>query len=959
MTDNSFAFCAIVGDDHAHLLPRMMKSILDRPSGPACDEVVLSFNGNDDKAFAAGLSELIVHGRDGHAPVPSVGSAPYVFTSRWQVPVVVHRQKWTGNFAAARQENFDLAACAWRGYIDLDDVLALPDNPIALQALVESRAGEVPRDVQPSPVFSGSLKDRLAALPAHVNCVLAPYVYVVSEKKRPLVIKRRPRIVRWDKHWAWTAEVHEVLRHALGREVVVWDGGVLLVHDPVLAQEVRTARNYEILLNRVAAAPKETLPPSMAHGLAAMAYENQDYEAGLVEFSRLAQSGVRNEERFFYLRMAARCAFELAEFTRAGTFGVEMIATMPARPEGYLTASEAAYQLKEYRQCADWYEIAQGRKVPADTMVDERMEYRVRPVVFAAPAYLALGSPEKALAVAEIALAETAEPFALAVKRAAEETIRRKRLHGVLRNTVAELAAADLPMVALRAAEIFTSVVGRDAGLQSAVERAERQIGNPVPLPDAIAAKFSAEDGDQTLGALADSFDDLEVVVSGLAGQTPIGNSFFLAARPSEAASKTAGRLEAVSADRLLTALDQSGEVRDLMLVEHEEQRYIVASTLRTAAVTAYWQPDVTFFCPAFAEPWGPWRLLDTGMGGSEESVVYLAQELASRGLRVQVFAPLDERHAGVHVQEGVRWRPLAALDMTRAIPGVAIAQRAPGAVRMPCFDPERLVIWHQDAGYPAGWGWEAQIACATRHVFVSEWQRHQLLAPLGLTNDAVRHRVIGNGIPDSALAQSDATRDPFACAYISSPLRGLSNLFEVWPEISAAVPQASLSVFYGWETGAGASFMAEQQQRARSAVKSLEGVTWRGRIACTELDRELPKHGVWAYPCEVWAPEGLCISGLRAAAAGCVPVYRKVAALEETQFPSRFAAVGGPWEGQEFDEGGVRGGRADFTEKLINALRASGDDTFDREAARVWAAQRTWKVAGDAFAELIEETLR
>ena len=63
------------------------------------------------------------------------------------------------------------------------------------------------------------------------------------------------------------------------------------------------------------------------------------------------------------------------------------------------------------------------------------------------------------------------------------------------------------------------------------------------------------------------------------------------------------------------------------------------------------WTPDITFFCPVYAEPWGPWRIYRDGTGGSEESVVYLAKEFARRGLKVQVFAPLaPDIHLRVHI---------------------------------------------------------------------------------------------------------------------------------------------------------------------------------------------------------------------------------------------------------------------------------------------------------------------
>ena len=219
----TLSICCIVGDDHLHLIRGMIESLIDRPSGPACQEIVVGWNGKNDGSFAEAMASVNAAG----------------------VHVLIFKQQWHNDFSRARQETFEKANGIWRMYIDADDVLALPDDPRLIDVTVKSPAG-VPAShlVIDDPSFKGSLSDRLIALPDHVNLVQAPYHYVISDKQHTLIIKRRPRIVRWDKHWAWIGKVHEVLRHALGREIAVWDSGIALIHDPPLSAEDRRQRNF-------------------------------------------------------------------------------------------------------------------------------------------------------------------------------------------------------------------------------------------------------------------------------------------------------------------------------------------------------------------------------------------------------------------------------------------------------------------------------------------------------------------------------------------------------------------------------------------------------------------------------------------------------------------------------------------------------------------------------------------
>jgi hypothetical protein len=57
------------------------------------------------------------------------------------------------------------------------------------------------------------------------------------------------------------------------------------------------------------------------------------------------------------------------------------------------------------------------------------------------------------------------------------------------------------------------------------------------------------------------------------------------------------------------------------------------------------------------------------------------------------------------------------------------------------------------------------------------------------------------NAINPKAIPSVMPKRNPYQLIYASSYDRGLDNLLNLWPKIKAQVPQASLKIFYGWNT--------------------------------------------------------------------------------------------------------------------------------------------------------------
>lgn len=953
MKKPTLSLCVISGDAHVNLLPRLFESFVVRPGGPACDEIVLGFNGErTDLLFPAlGIDHVL------DREFKAVGKTRTLWRG---TPLLIHRQKWVGNFSLTRQENFEQASGEWRMYADADDVLAAKGDPQVVESISAPTDG-----VAGTVSFVGTLQERLRRLPEHVNCLFAPYNYLVSEKGKALVRSRRPRIVRWDEYWAWAEPVHEALKHVLDRVSAVYDGGVLLIHKPILSVEERSERNFEITKKRVAdlEESKQPLPASLLHDWACELMDRGQYEEASTRFQSAAACIVDHESKLLYLGLAARCELRLEKYDNARSLATSCIEANPLRPEGYLIAAEVAYAMQMYDYCVKWYEAGGTKPLPAGVMAENRFDLNLRPAHTVGVAYLRMGRCEEALAVADKALLEANDAYARLLRTVALEGKKRVAYVQSVNDIITNLLTSGFVGVAHRTLDQVSPTLKyhETIPMRERIFEAAQKPVVPIPSNSAVQKWFTGADPAAVKVLVpVDAAQSPAEMIRAVCEQAAYKQRVLLVATDTGDLTgySAKARHDAVTAPALLAECEKHGEVEGLSLVEDvgtdgEVTNFVAAEIVKGRRPG--WRPDFTLWCPVMAETWGPWRINRRGMGGSEESVVFFAQELARRGARVQVYAPLDQNmHRGVHVEGGVRWHPLEALDTTRALPGIAISCRAPKAVRVPCFTPKNLYVWHQDAFYQQGW--TPAIAKAARGMFVSKWQRAYLLNKLlnlriedpEATVDSWGV-VCGDGIPESVLDWTSpevAVRDPLACVYASSPMRGLEQLLDVWPKILEAQPGASLHLYYGWETAPTAyQAVRELREKVMGKVKQ-PGIVWHGRVSQIELEKEMKIKGVFLYNCQF--PEGFCIAGVRAAAAGLLPVYRKIAALPEIQYPSQFAVSDALWH---------EGGSEEFTQAAIAALDRSQDQDAQelRVVQREWAQKHVWGRVVETFLADVE----
>lgn len=275
---------------------------------------------------------------------------------------------------------------------------------------------------------------------------------------------------------------------------------------------------------------------------------------------------------------------------------------------------------------------------------------------------------------------------------------------------------------------------------------------------------------------------------------------------------------------------------------------------------------EITIFAYAWEE-WNP-DTAKTGIGGSEEAIIYLTRELTRLGWNVHVYGQHGteaKEYEGVMYHPYWEWSPEEETD-------VFISWRNPEILDMN-IKANKKFLWLHDTT-PESMV-IPRLSKVDKVIVLSE--AHASLYP---NVPPEKLMLSANGIIPEHFNQ-EVERNPHQIAYVSAPDRGIGCLLRMWPEIKKQVPDATLVWAYGWNTfdkiqAANPHAMAFKKE-LQDLMKQ-DGCTELGRIGHEEVAKTLLSSGVWAYPTEFY--EIFCISAVKAQAAGAIPVCTAVGAL-------------------------------------------------------------------------------
>jgi len=291
---------------------------------------------------------------------------------------------------------------------------------------------------------------------------------------------------------------------------------------------------------------------------------------------------------------------------------------------------------------------------------------------------------------------------------------------------------------------------------------------------------------------------------------------------------------------------------------------------------------DIVIFTGPALESWNPDTLRQNGMGGSETMAWELSRHLIALGHRVRVFA----QSAGMEgLFDGVEWLDYSRFNDITC--DVLLSSRQPAAV-----DPVHSVqaklrlLWVHDV-HCGDKLTAARDARTDAYLCLSAWhvacfrQHHPQLDPRKVLQ--VRNGIDLSDFPPG----SSESREPLRAIYSSCPSRGLKIALDVWPEVRAKVPGATLHVYYGFSNWERMATLHDDRAALASIAQiklqlaNTEGVVYHGRVNPMQLAEHFRAASVWTYP--DWFHETSCITAMQAQAAGLRIVTSALAALNET----------------------------------------------------------------------------
>jgi glycosyltransferase involved in cell wall biosynthesis len=339
------------------------------------------------------------------------------------------------------------------------------------------------------------------------------------------------------------------------------------------------------------------------------------------------------------------------------------------------------------------------------------------------------------------------------------------------------------------------------------------------------------------------------------------------------------------------------------------------------------------------------------GLTGSEVSCFSIAREMVKRGHDVTIFTGL--KPGSDKVWDGVKLVPVEDIPSAITAPNDRSDWHAAYSWNEP--DPLRPIHWsvirmcnlqinsfnHCQPGYDD---------------FVDVWtspsDSHRKVVGATAPNPQ-KWIVVPNGCDPSSVVEDE--RVPGRVIWASSPDRGLHHLLQVWPQVKAEVPEASLRIFYhvdrwinhftnvdtrvdpSYPEFAARAFYLQEAIRRIVPRKDLS-VEIFDSVSRKRMAKEMAVAQVLGYPCDtVLYTEGFSATIMESCCAGVLPVVTDQDAFGEV-YGGHVPMVKSP-VGPRINE---------YRDLLVRALK---DDGFRSEwlaKTKALSTRYTWQVIAE-----------
>ena len=338
-----------------------------------------------------------------------------------------------------------------------------------------------------------------------------------------------------------------------------------------------------------------------------------------------------------------------------------------------------------------------------------------------------------------------------------------------------------------------------------------------------------------------------------------------------------------------LVALSSAVNITSSGIINVQKERYL--GSAHHHMINNNDSTVIVIYCHEYGNEWwpnwGPSKVLsgNSGIGGSEEAVVYLSVELAKLGYAVEIYAdppsedigtityPVDDSHFG-----SVSWYHYSAFDPDRVDYDVFISWRY--ALSLPLSAKFRLrALWLHDLIEKKSFPQDFWINNVDFVMVQSEFHKKMFLNCASEDcNDSMSVEILPNGIVLTTNSELQNQNNIFI--YGSAPNRGLEIVLLQWATIKKHIPNAVLEIYYGFSKSVDEqlSKLITNYPLWKSRMIELlkqDGIEYYGPVDHTTLHDAYSRAGFLLYPSTF--QETGCITVMKAMSYGAIPITSKL----------------------------------------------------------------------------------
>ena len=304
----------------------------------------------------------------------------------------------------------------------------------------------------------------------------------------------------------------------------------------------------------------------------------------------------------------------------------------------------------------------------------------------------------------------------------------------------------------------------------------------------------------------------------------------------------------------------------------------------------------IVLYVGYYTNPWNANSLNSTGLGGTEQSVIHLAKQIAKFPYN-QVWVVGNITPDDI---DGVKYRTTQQFKKEESSVDTIIGVGYIHYIKeFENFNYKNSIFWVHNTDYYPWWNGkeivnhrDLLLDSKLKHIIcLTKWHKEVWLQKYPETKNITQ--VIGNGVdasnfvnvwnspkiingkvfPKPSIETFKKNKNQYI--YPSHAERGLSKVLEDWPQIQQEFPNATLKICtpeYGLEY---------YNQYFKEWVDSLDGVEFLGTLPSKDLYEVMSKSEYWYYPSSY--EETFCITALEMLAHKVLPITWEWGGLKET----------------------------------------------------------------------------